>query len=62
MPAHSSLKARDTYDSLYSEHFIVVVSRHLGFDATRLHFPLFTPGLLASPEVYSTTTAPIQDQ
>ena len=35
MPAHSSLKASDTYDRLYLAHFFVVVSRHLAFDATR---------------------------
>ena len=40
MPVHSSLKASDTYDSLYYLAEFVVVSRHLGFDATRLRsFP-----------------------
>ena len=37
MPAYSSMKASDTYDSLYLAHFFVVVSRHLAFDATQLH-------------------------
>ena len=39
----------------------IVVSQHLAFDAMRLHFPLFTPGLQGSTEVNSTTTAPIRD-
>ena len=36
MTVHSSLKASDTYDSLYYLAEFVVVSWHLGFDATRL--------------------------
>ena len=61
MPAYSSLKASDTYDILYLAHFFVVVSRHLAFDATWLHIPLFTPSLLATTDVNSPTTAPIRD-
>ena len=37
MPVHSSLKASNSYDSLY--YYLaefVVVSRHLAFDSTRL--------------------------
>ena len=36
MPAHSSLKASDSYDSLYYLAEFVVVSRHVAFDGTRL--------------------------
>ena len=36
MPAHSSVKASDGYDSLYFLAEFVVVFRHLAFDATRL--------------------------
>ena len=61
MPADSSPKASDTYDSLYLSHFLVVVPQHLAFDATGLHFPLFTPGLLATTDLNSTTTPPIRD-
>ena len=44
MPAHSSVKASDSYDSLYNLAEFVVVSRHLAFDATRLHtFPFSHP-------------------
>ena len=34
MPVHSSLKASDSYDSLYYLAEFVVVSRYLAFDAT----------------------------
>jgi len=34
MPAQSSVKASDSYDSLYNLAEFVVVSRHLGFDVT----------------------------
>ena len=36
MTVHSSLKASDTYDSLYYLAKFIVVSPHLAFDATRL--------------------------
>jgi len=40
MPAHSSLKVSDSYDSLYNLAEFVVVSRQLAFDATQLQtFP-----------------------
>ena len=57
MPVHSSLKASDSYDSLYYLAEFVVVSRHLAFDATRLHtFPshihtrAFNPSQKAPPQ------------
>jgi len=44
MPAHSSVKASDSYDSLYNIAEFVVVSRHLAFEATPLHtFPFLHP-------------------
>ena len=36
MPVHSSLKAIDTYDSLYYLAKFVVFSRHLAFGVTQL--------------------------
>ena len=38
MPAHSSLKASDTYDTLYYLAEFVVVFQHLAFDAMRLRY------------------------
>ena len=44
MLVHSSLKASDTYDTLYYLEEFVVVSRHLAFDATQLRtFPSSHP-------------------
>ena len=40
MPVHSSLKASDSYDSLYYLAEFVVVSQHVAFEATPLRtFP-----------------------
>ena len=62
MPVHFSLKASDTYDSLYYLAEFVVVSRHLGLDATPL-FPLTAQHthLQDYPEDNFTTTYPIRD-
>ena len=55
MPAHSSLKAADSYDSLYYLVVFVVVSRHLAFDVTRLHtFPSSSSHPVSKPPQMST--------
>ena len=63
MPVHSSLKASDTYDSLYYLAKFVVVSRHLAFDNAT---PLFSLTALHThlqdyPQDNFTTTYPIRD-
>ena len=59
MPAHSAVKARDSYDSLSYLAEFVGVARQLAFDATRLH-PLSSPSSnLVSKPPHRVTLQPL---